>query len=219
MFTTMNTTLTHSTAFSNFLSDFNASKNQSSPVSTPIVPVTSETRKADFNKKFSYSAKGHLTAIDSVYKPFFGKACKVIDVTGKDSDLDTKLGVDYIVEVTNEKLQKEVQFWIQERFRTTRYQSYQTITLIESNCYSGHLSEIYKSKAQFLVYGYYDEETGWLTQAVVVSLPQLFQKIAMNQIEFDIVPNKQTNQRFISVSFKQLEKHGLIVHSFDLDLK
>lgn len=209
MFITMNTTASSPAAFSNFLSDFQSTKK----VFVETTPTLS--RKADFQKKFDYSAKGHLKAIDIVYKEFFGKNSKILDVTGKDSYLDTQIGVDYIVEVENPRLQKEVQFWIQERFRTVKYQSYQSVTLIENNCYSGNLSEVYKSKAQFLVYGYYDEETEILVQVVVVSLPQLFQKIAMNQINFEIIKNKQTNQNFISVKFDELRKHGLIVYEFD----
>lgn len=166
--------------------------------------------KGVFVKQFSFSGKGHLTAIDPVYKEFFGKTCEVIDVTGKDSYLDTHMGVDYLVNVKNPRLQTTVEIWVQERFRTLRYQHYQCITLIECNKDSGHLSEIYKTKAQYLVYGYYDDQNNVLSQAVVVNLAGLVRKIAMSQVQFDIIHNNTTNQNFISVKFDELRKHNLI---------
>lgn len=166
--------------------------------------------KGVFVKQFSFSGKGHLTAIDPVYKEFFGKTCDVIDVTGKDSYLDTHMGVDYLVNVKNPRLQTTVEIWVQERFRTLRYQHYQCITLIECNKDSGHLSEIYKTKAQYLVYGYYDDQNNVLSQAVVVNLAGLVRKIAMSQVQFDIIHNNTTNQNFISVKFDELRKHNLI---------
>ena len=120
------------------------------------------------------------------------------------------MGVDYLVNVKNPRLQTTVEIWVQERFRTLRYQHYQCITLIECNKDSGHLSEIYKTKAQYLVYGYYDDQNNVLSQAVVVNLAGLVRKIAMSQVQFDIIHNNTTNQNFISVKFDELRKHNLI---------
>lgn len=176
--------------------------------------TASSTPKGVFMKQFSFSGKGHLTAIDPVYKQFFGQECEVMDVTGSDNPYDTNIGVDYIVDVKNPRLQTSVEIWVQERFRTLRYQHYQCVTLIECNKNSGHLSEIYKTKAQYLVYGYYDDTTNTLAQAVVVNLPSLVRKIAMNQIKFEIIHNNTTNQNFISVKFEELKKHNLIEFEF-----
>jgi len=44
--------------------------------------TASSTPKGVFVKQFSFSGKGHLTAIDPVYKQFFGQECEVMDVTG-----------------------------------------------------------------------------------------------------------------------------------------
>ena len=190
--------------FADFLLDFNKIRATNAP------SAASPTRKQGLMTRFDYSAQGHLTTLDSVYRAFWGEDCKVIDMTGSDNAYDTKVGVDYIVEVRNPDFQSEMDIWVQERFRKPQFQKYQSITLIESNTYSGNLSEIYKSKAQFLVYGYYDDKSNTLLQAVVVDMGRLLNKLACRKIDYSIIPNNQTNQKFLSVDFSELRKHGLI---------
>jgi len=177
---------------------------------------TPKERQDLFQKQFTFSGIGHEQSISKVYKPFFGQECNITDTTGADSFLDTKIGVDYIVSIKHKKLVADVDFWIQERFRKAKDQHYQSITLIECNQHSGHLSEVYKTKAQYLVYGYLeDDKENTLSQCIVVDLPGALQSILTDKINFEVRTNSYTNQRFITIQIEDLKTAGLICFSYD----
>lgn len=176
---------------------------------------TPKERQDLFQKQFTFSGIGHKQSISKVYKPFFGQECNITDTTGGDSFLDTKIGVDYIVSIKHKKLVADVDFWIQERFRKAKDQHYQSVTLIECNQHSGHLSEVYKTKAQYLVYGYLeDNKENTLSQCVVVDLPGALQAILTDKINFEVRTNSYTNQRFITIQIEDLRAHGLVVFEY-----
>lgn len=176
--------------------------------------------RGTFMQRYNSSSGGHEQAIDLVYKKFFGESCSVFDCTGEDKPgshfLDTNLGVDYIVSIKNEYLQGDIDFWVQERFRSEKYQRYQSITLINTQG-NGNLAELYKTKAQYLVYGYLSDTTKRLIQCEVIDLAGAVRKIACNTIKFQIVNNNYTGQTFISCDISELKKHGLVFYSYELN--
>lgn len=172
------------------------------------------TSNTSFKKRYTFSAMGHVASIDKVYKPYFGDTSVVHDVTGETSQLDTHFGVDYIVEVSNPALKTSVDIWVQERWRTVECQKYQDMTIIECNDYSGHLAEIYKSKAQLMVYGYQTAD-GVIQQAIVVDFAAVLVQIALGKIQFGMRKNNKVNQTFIHVSFDALRSAGLIKFEYN----
>jgi hypothetical protein len=170
-----------------------------------------------FPKRYTFSHMGHEAAVDKIYKPFFGDSSVITDMTGETNRLDTHFGIDYVVEVKNPQLRSTVDIWVQERWRTLPSQKYQDITLIEFNNYSGNLAEIYKSKAQVMIYGYLSDDHGVISQAVVVDLAAVMVRIAMGKIPFGLRKNNQVNQTFIHVSIADLRAAGLISYEYNID--
>lgn len=168
-----------------------------------------------FPKRNTFTHMGHEAAVDKIYKPFFGDSSVITDMTGETNRLDTHFGIDYVVEVKNPQLRSTVDIWVQERWRTLPCQKYQDITLIEFNNYSGNLAEIYKSKAQVMIYGYLSED-GVISQAVVVDLAAVMVRIAMGKIPFGLRKNNQVNQTFIHVSIPDLRAAGLISYEYNI---
>lgn len=169
-----------------------------------------------FPLRYTFSHMGHEAAVDKIYKPFFGDSSVITDMTGETNRLDTHFGIDYVVEVANPQLRSTVDIWVQERWRTLPYQKYQDITLIEFNNYSGNLAEIYKSKAQVMIYGYLSDD-GVIQQAVVVDLATVLVRIAMGKIPFGLRKNIQVNQTFIHVSIADLRAAGLISYEYNIN--
>jgi len=169
-----------------------------------------------FPLRYSFTQMGHQAAVSKLYPAIFGDSSVITDMTGEKNRLDTHFGIDYVVEVKNPKLRSTVDIWVQERWRNLKYQPFQDITLIENNDYSGKLSEIYKSKAQVMIYGYLSDD-GVIHQAVVVDIATVMVRIAMGKIPFGLRKNWQVNQTFIHVSIADLRAAGLVSYEYNID--
>ena len=169
-----------------------------------------------FPLRYTFTQMGHQAAVSKLYPAIFGNDSVITDMTGETNRLDTHFGIDYVVEVKNPQLRSTVDIWVQERWRTLPYQKYQDITLIENNDYSGKLSEIYKSKAQVMIYGYLSDD-GVIQQAVVVDLATVLVRIAMGKIPFGLRKNNQVNQTFIHVSIADLRDAGLVSFEYNIN--
>lgn len=169
-----------------------------------------------FPKRYTFTQMGHQAALQKIYSAVFGDTSVITDMTGETNRLDTHFGIDYVVEVKNPVLRSTVDIWVQERWRKLPYQKYQDITLIEFNDYSGNLAEIYKSKAQVMIYGYLSDD-GVIQQAVVVDLATVLVRIAMGKIPFGLRKNNQVNQTFIHVSIADLRAAGLVSYEYNIN--
>lgn len=185
-----------------------------------VMAYKAEQRKnpltTSFPKRYTFTQMGHEAAVDKIYKSVFGDTSVITDMTGETNRLDTHFGIDYVVEVKNPQLRSTVDVWVQERWRTLKFQKYQDITIIENNDYSGKLSEIYKSKAQVMIYGYLSDD-GVIQQAVVVDIATVLVRIAMGKIPFGLRKNYQVNQTFIHVSIADLRAAGLISYEYNIN--
>lgn len=173
-------------------------------------------QETTFKNRYSFSAMGHIAALDKIYKPYFGSKSSVVDITGENSQMDTMFGVDYIVEAKNVALKTTVDLWVQERFRNVCFQKYQDITIIEYNLNSDHLSEVYKSKAQLMVYGYLSDN-GVIQQAIIVDFAAVLTSIALDKINFGLRPNPNTNQMFLHIKFSDLRAAGLVRFEYNIN--
>ena len=185
-----------------------------------VMAYKAEQRKnpltTSFPKRYTFTQMGHQAALQKIYSAVFGDTSVITDMTGETNRLDTHFGIDYVVEVKNPQLRSTVDIWVQERWRKLPYQKYQDITLIEFNDYSGNLAEIYKSKAQVMIYGYLSDD-GVIQQAVVVDLATVLVRIAMGKIPFGLRKNNQVNQTFIHVSIADLRAAGLVSYEYNIN--
>lgn len=185
-----------------------------------VMAYKAEQRKnpltTSFPKRYTFTQMGHQAALQKIYSAVFGDTSIITDMTGETNRLDTHFGIDYVVEVKNPQLRSTVDIWVQERWRKLSYQKYQDITLIEFNDYSGNLAEIYKSKAQVMIYGYLSDD-GVIQQAVVVDLATVLVRIAMGKIPFGLRKNNQVNQTFIHVSIADLRAAGLVSYEYNIN--
>ena len=185
-----------------------------------VMAYKAEQRKnpltTSFPKRYTFTQMGHQAALQKIYSAVFGDTSVITDMTGETNRLDTHFGIDYVVEVKNPQLRSTVDVWVQERWRKLPYQKYQDITLIEFNDYSGNLAEIYKSKAQVMIYGYLSDD-GVIQQAVVVDLATVLVRIAMGKIPFGLRKNNQVNQTFIHVSIADLRAAGLVSYEYNIN--
>ena len=185
-----------------------------------VMAYKAEQRKnpltTSFPKRYTFTQMGHQAALQEIYSAVFGDTSVITDMTGETNRLDTHFGIDYVVEVKNPQLRSTVDVWVQERWRKLSYQKYQDITLIEFNDYSGNLAEIYKSKAQVMIYGYLSDD-GVIQQAVVVDLATVLVRIAMGKIPFGLRKNNQVNQTFIHVSIADLRAAGLVSYEYNIN--
>lgn len=174
--------------------------------------------RGTFMQRYNSSSGGHEQALEKVYQNFWSKDSLITDCTGGDnpgsSYLDTNMGIDYIVSVKNPKLKTEMDFWVQERFRSEKYRSYQSISLIHTQA-NDNAAEVFKTKAQYLVYGYLNDETKELTQCVIVDLAKALGLIANDRITFEIKNNRFTSQTFLTVNFIDLKEAGCLLFEYN----
>lgn len=157
---------------------------------------------------FSYRA--HLAARREVYPKLFGTDnIEYEDTTLKTGlrgeILDGEMGIDVIVRPSHPELRSNLSFYIQERFRRPSYNAYGDVTLTEFNHASGEPSELYKIAADYLVYGYFDEERTSFSDAVAVDVARLKLALQHHKISKTIQTNKK-NQSFMCFTLADLEK-------------
>lgn len=173
----------------------------------------------------TFSDRAHEFAQTNVYPDLFETCYENLsfdDVTGMEQErnqiLDGEMAVDKIVNVTVERLGAPLVFTVQERFRRPKYMQFQDITITEWNINSNQPSELYKIKAGFFMYGYYDEVKSKLVgPLLVVNVSTLLLRIATRQLTYQTRRSPRGNQRFITVPFYALDQ--LSVVEFRLNFK
>lgn len=159
----------------------------------------------------SFADKAHLQALSYVYRPFFGKGT----VKRATDEQDMKHGIDYIICVFSPSLPVEpITFTVQERFRRKLYGD---ITLSEYLENSGTPSEVYRCRADFYLYGGYDEGTGEITEAVLVWMQALRAGIATGTVPYGRNVSPKQNKRFLTISLEILKNRDLIAYHYQKD--
>lgn len=163
----------------------------------------------------NFSNKAHMAARTKIYPSFFGVKGEnisffdtlLLDKKSKDLQglLDGSLAIDRIIKIKTKNLNYPVEFTFQERFREPQYSFYQDITITEFNGASGMPSELYKIKANYFLYGYFDNDRDDFDEAIIINVPNLLKAITGEQIYYSFSRNSK-EQTFLTVPFKELFK-------------
>lgn len=176
----------------------------------------SKTPFSDVNKDFSEAA--HTNAKNSIYPKLFSMPPDSLSFEVQEdlltsqrwSVLDGELAIDRIVKVTTIGLRSPIEITVQERFRKPQYQKFQDITITEHNNATNETGELYKLKAHYFVYGYYDKDKNKMLDAVAVNIPSLLVKLANKKLVYSHGKNTRSNQDFIGIKFADLRKANLM---------
>jgi hypothetical protein len=131
--------------------------------------------------------------------------------TEREREFDGNQAIDKIIRVKAIGFRESLTFYIQERFRRPYYRKFQDITITEWNHVTNQQGELYKIRADYLVYGYYDERTNRLLQAVAVNMPELKRRLLSNVVSSGTLRNPRSSQSAVTVKFTELRKHNLTV--------
>jgi hypothetical protein len=171
------------------------------------------------NAKFSQDA--HAQARVLIYPRAFGVMPHQLsfeDVTGTDlrsRALDGELGIDRVIKVKVDHLYLPIEFTVQERFRRIDKVRWRDITITEWNLESDTKSELYKIKADYFVYGYYDDKKRCFAgESIMVNVPAFKKKLTDREwkrvIENGRQENPRSNQTFIGFKFDALLSSGVV---------
>jgi len=163
-----------------------------------------------------FSNRAHLRARDVLYPRIFNvrrEQLEFEDTLLAQSDraaiLDGEMGVDRIVRVTVHNLPAPLVFMVQERFRRPEFARYRDLTVTEWNHASGQPSELYKINAGLFVYGYFDENSGRFSDAIVIGVTDMLFALAQGRLRYERRMNKK-QQSFLAFRFEDLERAGVV---------
>lgn len=168
----------------------------------------------------SRSDQGHLLAQTEIYPKWLDIPFERISFEGTQFDpenpdtmnsiLDGKLAVDKIIHISWNKGRIPISITVQERHRATWAQRYQDITITEWNNISNVKGELYKLKAQFFLYTYFDHVRNKFVEAIIVNAADLLIAISTGKIPFNMGGlNARSDQSFLTVKFHDIFTHRL----------
>lgn len=166
---------------------------------------------------FTYRA--HLEAEEQIYPKLFNTDQIVYEDTTlktglRGEILDGEMGVDVIVKPHNPSLDANLSFYVQERFRRPSYSTFRDITFTAFNHASGEPSELYKIAADYMVYGFFDEDRNSFSDVVAVDVARLKINLQHNRI-FNTIQTNRKNQSFMCFTLTDLEKARCLMCRFD----
>jgi hypothetical protein len=170
------------------------------------------------NQRFTDAA--HECAKAVVYPDMFGVERHQIDYTPLDGDeerarlLDTTVAVDRLFRVTVTHLRLPIPSTIQERFRRVEYAKFDDITITEWNNNTNLPSELYKIRADWFVYGYFDQERRHFLRVVAVPMPNLKRMLVRDELPHAKGQNPRTGQTFITIRMPDLYAHNLVAWDY-----
>lgn len=160
-------------------------------------------------KRFTDIASDY--AVNNIYPKFFDTDKSLLsfeDCTQDDSInkiMDSEFSIDKIVRVSvlNKSLKYPIGFTFQERFREMKYRNFMDVTLTEFSHVSNLPSELYKIKAFYFLYGYYDIENNECDY-IIFKVCDLLKGIVSNTLNFTVNRNTRSNQDFVCIKFKDI---------------
>ena len=168
------------------------------------------------NQQFSDAA--HRLSVEEIYPQIFGcdkSAITVRDMNVHDGGIgaiyDGQLAIDKLVTLFVPHLQAPLTFSVQERFQRLEFMKYASLTITEWNNNSNLPSELYKIKADFILYGYYDNKLQSLGRCIVVDASKLLRRIAMQSLTYTQRHNPRSNQTFLAFKFTDLHAAGVVI--------
>jgi hypothetical protein len=170
------------------------------------------------NENKGFSDKAHENAKTSVYPKMLNVDVGRISYAVQEDllidkaweQLDGKMAIDRIVKLSVQGLRYPLELTVQERFRRPSALSKQDITITEYNPKSDTPSELYKIKAHYFVYGYYDEYKNQMMDCIAVNVAEMLTGIATSNLKYTTARNPTTSQPFIAITFDDLHTAGLV---------
>jgi len=132
---------------------------------------------------------------------------------------DGEMAIDRLVKVSAPRLAEPLTFTIQERFRN-RYgtdwhgdivdytKKYTDVTITEWNHASNLPSELFKIRAGYFIYAYYDPAIDTFFKPIMVNVPKLLLTIVHDEIPWDRDYNPK-QQSFLGFPYDELKSLGL----------
>jgi len=176
---------------------------------TKITPFSAK------NKKFTDTA--HTAAKRDIYPLLFGDNIEYenqqsVHKSERWHVLDGSLGIDQVLSVTRKGFRGSFTVTVQERFRETKWEQMQDLTITEWNKASDTPSELYKIAAHYFVYGYYDDKRDMFTDWLCINTASMMRGIMSGKLPYaGGATNERSGQPFITVKFDDLIEYGCVV--------
>ncbi len=179
-----------------------------------------------FKKEQSdFTNKAHLIARKLIYPKFFNTEnnkhislnYRDTQVNGSDKEgqfLDGEWGIDRIIQVKDDRHNAPFEFTFQERFRTPDKQVFQDLTVTSWNNASNLPSELYKIKAHYFLYGYFNESNNSFLEAIIIDVARFLHNIACNNLQYKADKGNDRGQDFITIPFLELFNKNIITFHY-----
>ncbi|GAC1694678.1 MAG: hypothetical protein PVS3B3_18940 [Ktedonobacteraceae bacterium] len=150
----------------------------------------------------------HMKARELVYPAIFNTSKDRIHYLElKDAqDRDYNKAIDRTIAVDVEGLHAPISFTVQERFRKPKYSSEKDIAITAFNNTSGLISELYKIEAFYMLYAYFDPETGQFIEVIMIRVPVFLEYLVKGSLSYEDHLNPRSNQTFYCFKFDDLLK-------------
>lgn len=159
-----------------------------------------------------FSDKAHLLAQTEVYPDFFGVARDRLEFSvlpeHERNYLDWSQGIDRVVQVKGYK--GNIPLTFQERFRAKKFAKHHDATITTWNHISNMQGELYKLRAQYFLYGYFDIETGRFAEVVIFNVATFLRSHIRQTMHYTKDFNARSQQTFMSVKFEHLAAIGAL---------
>lgn len=167
-------------------------------------------------QNMSFTKKAHIAAQTQFY-PQMWPGCRLnfIDTTQAVQDLEYAIDVIAEVSLPDPDARGPIKFYIQERWRRPANKKYRDITITEWNLQTNQPSELHKLAAQLFVYGYYDDTTNRITDAVAVDVCRMQHANARGQLKYQRQKRAGRDQSFIGVDMDHLADISAVIHNLN----
>lgn len=128
---------------------------------------------------------------------------------GEHRIFDGEMAIDVIMRVEVPNYKDPLVFTVQERFRRIAYAKYQDITITEWNTASNMPSELYKIRANYVLYGYFDQRDASFHSWYLLNTTLMLEDIANGMLPVESRFNNK-GQRFITIPIDALMKRKVI---------
>lgn len=127
------------------------------------------------------------------------------------TERDYKHDEDAEIEVFRRDLKHPVQISVQERFRRAKFAEHRDVTIAYYHEERGEPLHLFDSRADLLLYGYYDDAAGELLETVVADMTRIKWLVAQGAVTYDTRQHGDGSMLFVAIPFDDLEEEGALV--------
>lgn len=161
-------------------------------------------------KNQAFSDAAHEAAKEIIYPYWFEHQGVSFERTkvehgGMHRVFDGEMAIDVIVRMNIPGFNYPFEYTVQERFRRMPYAKYEDVTITEWNSASNMPSELYKIKANYILYGYFDDSCGLFHSWYLITTTSLLDDVRRGKVRVRREINKK-GQHFIAIPIEDLMK-------------